>query len=89
MMLARHNKRVHLAASTYYMKWADISMIMSVITGTTSSILNIVLGVIEPVNYDVVNLSQIRLGLGGMGATVVMTIRKQLDLDALGILHAE
>ena len=64
-------------------------MIMSVITGTTSSILNIVLGVIEPVNYDVVNLSQIRLGLGGMGATVVMTIRKQLDLDALGILHAE
>ena len=89
MMLARHNKRVHGDASTYYRKWADTSMIMSVITGTTSSILNIVLGVLDPVQLVVVNLSQILLGLTGLGATVIMTISKQLDLDALGILHAE
>jgi hypothetical protein len=35
------------------------------------------------------NLSQIRMGLTGLGATVIMTISRQLDLDALGILHAE
>ena len=27
MMLARHDKRVHGEASTYYRKWADTSMI--------------------------------------------------------------
>jgi hypothetical protein len=89
MMLARHNKRVHEAASLYLRKWADTSMILSVITGTTSSILNIVLGVLDPVQLVVVNLSHIVLGLTGLGATVIMTISKQLDLDALGILHAE
>jgi len=89
MILARHNKRVHLAASTYYRKLADTSKIMSIITGTTSSILNIVLGELDPVNYVVVNLSQNLLGLTGLGATVNMTISKQLDLDALGFLHAE
>ena len=31
-MLARHTKRVHGAASTYYRKWADTSMIMTNIT---------------------------------------------------------
>ncbi len=74
MMIARHNKRVHEAASTYYRKWADTSMIMSIITGTASSILNIVLGVLDPVQLIVVNLSQILLGLAGLGATVIMTI---------------
>jgi hypothetical protein len=88
MMLARHNKRVHGAASTYYRKWPDTSMIMSIITGTASSILNIVLGVLDPVNYVVVNLSKILFGLTGLGATVIMMISKQLDLDALGFLHA-
>jgi hypothetical protein len=88
-MLARQNKRVHEAATTYYRKSADTSMIMNIIIGTTSSILNIVLGVIEPVHLVVVNLSQICLSLTGLGATVIMTISKQLDLDALGILHAE
>jgi hypothetical protein len=66
MMLARHNKRVHLAASTYYRKWTDTSMIMSIITGTTSSILNIVLGVLDPVQLVVVDLSQILQGLTGL-----------------------
>ena len=64
-------------------------MIMSIITGTTSSILNILLGVLDHVQLVVVNLSQIVLGLTGLGDTVIMTISKQLDLDALGILHAE
>ncbi len=89
MMFARHNKRLHEAASMYYTKWADTSMIMSIITGTTSSILNIVLGVLAPVQVVVVNLSKILLGLTGLVATVIMTISKQLDLDALGILHGE
>ncbi len=64
-------------------------MIMSVITGTTSSVINIVLGVLGLVQLIVVNLSQIILGLTGLGATVIMTISKQLDLDALRILHGE
>ncbi len=76
MMLARHDKRVHEAASTYYRKWADTSMIMSIITGTTLSILIIVLGVLDPVQVIVVNLSQIILGLTGLRATVIMTISK-------------
>ncbi len=88
MMLARQNKKVHEAASTYYRKWADTSMIMSIITRTTSSILNIAMGVLDPVQLIVVNLSQIILGLTGLGAIVIMTISKQLDLDALGICTA-
>ena len=44
---------------------------------------------LEPVNFVVVNLSQILLGLTGLGATVIVTISKQLDPDALRILHAE
>ena len=64
-------------------------MIMNIITETASSILNIVLGVLDPVQLVVVNLSQILLGLTGLGATVILTISNQLDLDALGILLAE
>ena len=64
-------------------------MIMSIINGTTSSILNIILGVLDPVQLIVVSLSQVLLGLTRLRATVIMTISKQLDLDALGISHAE
>ena len=89
MVLARHNKRVHEEASSYFRKWADVSMISSIVMGSTSSLLNIVLGAIEPVNLVVVNLSQIMLGITGLGATVIMMLSKQLELDANAIHHSE
>ncbi len=51
--------------------------------------LNIVLGAIEPVHLIYVNPSQICLGLTGLGATVIMTLSKQLELDANAIHHGE
>ncbi len=89
MVLARHNKRVHEEASSYFRKWADVSMISSIVMGSTSSLLNIVLGAIEHVHLVVVNLSQIMPGITGLGATVIMTLSKQLELDANAIQHSE
>ena len=57
MVLARHNKRVHEEASCHFRKWVDMSMISSIVLGSTSSLLNIVLGAIEPVLLVVVNLT--------------------------------
>ena len=88
MVLARHNKRVHEEASSYFRKWADVSMISSIVMGSTSSLLNIVLGAIEPVNLVVVNLSQIMLGITGLGKTVIVKLSKQMELDANAIHHS-
>ena len=35
------------------------------------------------------NLSQIRLGITGLGATIVMTLSKQLELDASAVNNSE
>jgi len=89
MVLARHNRRVHDEAESYFRKWADESMISSIVLGSTSSLLNVVLGAIHPAHLVIVNLSQIILGLTGLGATVIMTLSKQLELDSNAINHSE
>ena len=89
MVLARHNKKVHDEAASYFRKWADASMISSIILGSTSSLLNVVLGAIHPAHLVIVNISQIVLGLTGLSATMIVTISKQLELDANAINHSE
>ena len=89
MVLARHNRRVHDEAASYFRKWAEASMISSIVLGSTSSLLNVVLGAINPAHLVIVNISQIVLGLTGLSATVIMTLSKQLELDANAIHHNE
>ncbi len=89
MVMARHNRRVHDEAASYFRKLADASMFSSVVLGSTSSLLNIVLGSIHPAHLVIVNISQIVLGLTGLSATMIMTLSKQLELDANAINHAE
>ncbi len=89
MVLARHNRRVHDTAAGHFRRWADASMITSVILGSTGGLLNIVLGALEPVQFIAGNISQICLGLAGLGATVIMTLSKQLELDSNAIHHSE
>ena len=57
MVLTRHNKHVHENSSSYFRKWADVSMISSIVLDSGSFLLNIVLGSIEPVNIVVLNIS--------------------------------
>ena len=59
-------------------------MLSSIVLGSTSSLLNIVLGAIEPVHLVVANLSRIRLEITGLGAVVITTLSKQRD-QPLGI----
>ena len=76
MVLARHNRRVHDEAASYFRNWADASMISSIVLGSNSSLLNVVLGAINPANLVIVNISQICLGLTGLSATVILTLSK-------------
>ena len=49
-------------------------MISSIVFGSTSSLLNVVLGSIHPAHFVIVNMSQIILGLAGLSANVIMTL---------------
>jgi len=89
MVLARQYGRVHDEAASYFRKWADASMISSIVLGSTISLLNVVLGAIQPAHLVVVNLSQIVLGLTGLSTTVITTLSKHLELDANAINHSE
>ncbi len=89
MVLARHNRRVHDEAASYFRKWSDASMISSIVLGSTSSLLNVVLGAIQPTQLVIVNMSQIVLGFTGLSATVIMILSKQLELDSNVIKHAK
>jgi hypothetical protein len=57
--------------------------------GEHRSLLNVVLSAINPAHLVIVNISQICLGLTGLSATVIMTLSKQLELDANAIHHNE
>ena len=89
MVLARYNKYVHAEESSYFRKWADVSTIPSIVLGSGSSLLNIVLGSIEPINLVIVNLSQICLGSTGLGVMIIMTLSNQPELDGNAINHSE
>jgi len=64
-------------------------MISSIVLGSTSSLLNVVLGVIQPAHLVIVNISHVVLRLTGLSASVIMTLSKQLELDANAIHHSE
>ena len=88
-MLARHNRRVHDEAASYFRKWADASMISSIVLGSTSSLLNVVLGSIHPAHFVIMNISHIVLGLTGLLATIIMILSKQLELDSNVVNRSE
>jgi len=87
--LARHNRRDHNEAASYFRKWVDASVLSSIVLGSTGSLLNVILGSIHPAHLVIVNLSQIVLGLTGLSSTVLVTLSKQLELDSNAINHSE
>ena len=89
MVLARHNKRMHEETSSHFRKWAGMSMISSIVMGSTSSLLNFVLGAIEPVHLFVVNRSLICLGITGLGATIIVPLSKKMEPEVNAINHSE
>ena len=82
MLLARHNKKLHDVAAAYYNLRADTCMICAIVLGSTSGVLNIALGAIEPVSFVLVIVAQICLGAVGLISTGIVTICKQLELEA-------
>ncbi len=64
-------------------------MICGIVLGSTGGILNIALGAIEPVSFVLVNAAQICLGAVGLISTVIITVAKQLELEANVIQHLE
>jgi hypothetical protein len=89
MLLARHNKKIHDAAAKYYKLRADTCMICAIVLGSTSGLLNIALGATEPVSFVMVNVAQIWLGVVGLISTIIVTVSKQLELEANFIHHLE
>ena len=60
-----------------------------VLVGTTGSILNIVLGALDPFSSFIVNVAQIAVGASGLVATAIITASKQLELEANTSHHIE
>ena len=89
MALAKHNKKLHEASGIYYKKIADISILTAIVMGSTGSILNILLGAIDPFGSVLMNVAQIALGALGLVATAIVTASKQLDLEANTLHHIE
>ena len=89
MKFAKHNKQLHEASAVYYKKFAEISILSSIILGSTGSILNIVLGALDPFSSVIVNVAQIALGASGLVATAIITASKQLELEANTLHHIE
>jgi hypothetical protein len=89
MKLAKRNRVMHEAAADYYGKFAETSAISAIVLGSTTSLLNVVFGVLDPVSFIVVNVLQITLGLTGLMSTVIISVARQLELDANKVHHAE
>jgi hypothetical protein len=89
MCLAKHNKRLHEASGIYYKKFADTSILTAIVMGSTGSILNIVLGAIDPFSSVIINVAQIALGCSGLVATAIITASKQLELEKNMLHHIE
>ena len=89
MLLAHYNKKLHDAATEYYKICADTCIICYIVLGSTGVILNIALGAIEPVSFVLVNVAQIYLGAIGLISTGIITVSKQLKLEANVIQHLE
>jgi len=50
MALAIRNKKLHEESAAYYKKFPDTSTLTAIVMGSTGSILDIVLGAIDPFN---------------------------------------
>ena len=57
MKLAKYNKQLHEASALYYKRFAEISILSSIVLGSTGSILNIVLGALNPFSSVIVNVA--------------------------------
>ena len=79
MLLAHHNKKLHDAAAKYYKIRVDTGMICAIVLGSTSGLLNIALGTIEPVAFVLVIIAQICLGTVGLISTGIVIVSKQLE----------
>jgi hypothetical protein len=64
-------------------------VICAIVLGSTGGILHIALGAIEPVSFVLVNVAQICLGAVGLISTGIITVSKQLELEANVIQHLE
>ena len=56
MKLAKWNRVMHEAATDYYGKFEETSAISAIVLGSTTSLLNVVFGVLDPVSFIVVNV---------------------------------
>ncbi len=70
MLTCRQNKRLHNEASKYYKRYADTSTLSAIILGSTSCILSIGIGVIEPISFVAVNIAKTFLRMVGLASTV-------------------
>ncbi len=81
MRLAKHSKKLHEESAAYYKKFADTGILTAIVMGSTGSILNIVLGSIDPFSFVLVNDAQIALGCTGSIATGIITASRQLEFE--------
>jgi hypothetical protein len=61
----------------------------AIVLGSTSGLLNIALGPIDPVSFVLVHVAQICLGAVGLISTGIVIVSKQLELEANVIQHIE
>jgi len=72
-----------------YGKFTETSAIPAILLGGTTSLLNVVFGVLDRVSFIVVNVLQITFGLTRLTSTVIMSVSRQLELDANKVHHTE
>jgi len=89
MLMCLHRKMLHNEAYKYSKRYADTSILSAIISGSTSAILNIGLGAIEPISFVAVNITQICLGATGLASTAIITASKQVEFEKNALEHLE
>ena len=85
-LIAKENKNMHEEASNFYKAWSDSCMLTSIILGSFSGGLNVILGAVDPLAFM---FAQIGLGVVVLTSTGILTASKQLKLDECVIKHQE
>jgi hypothetical protein len=75
MVLARRNRKVHQDSSAYYKKTAEASMVTALVLSASSGLLNVVLGVLDPITIFI-NVAHIVLEMTGLSATIIVQVAK-------------
>jgi len=86
MQLAKENKNMHEEAANFYKAWTNSCMLTSIILGSFSGALNVILGAVDPLEFI---FSQIGLGVVVLTSTGIRTASKQLKSDECIIKHQE